>query len=196
MRSGERAHRARICPELAVLGLKEEKEMKCPNCNSENLTLKVRGAGDVATASQVALICADCGRWIKWCPKKERHIYIAKSRDRLGEFKRLCEPLVKWLYKTDYPYGRIIITVDSAELLSGEMATQYPDPAVSDDSESKKPEARLTKEQLIFSECEYHFEDDYWKCRKCEARQFCKDFFAKSAPENSAEFWEGGNEKV
>lgn len=170
--------------------------MKCPKCNSENLTLKVRGAGDVATANQVALICADCGRWIKWCPKKERHAYTAKSRNKVDEFKKLCEPLVKWLHKEHFPYGKAIIEIDRAELLIGEMAVPYPDIAESGNSDKKKPEARLTKEQLIFSECEYHFEDDYWKCRKCEARQFCKDFFAKSAPENSAEFWEGGNEKV
>ena len=30
-------------------------------------------------AQQVALRCAVCGRWIKWCPKEERNLYLGKN---------------------------------------------------------------------------------------------------------------------
>lgn len=52
---------------------------RCKYCGSENLILVPRIAGqDIMTANQVALKCADCGKWLKWCPKDERKFYLKK----------------------------------------------------------------------------------------------------------------------
>jgi hypothetical protein len=51
----------------------------CPKCGSENLTLESRGKLPIMEAPQVALRCADCGGWIKWCPKEERALYLGKN---------------------------------------------------------------------------------------------------------------------
>ena len=51
----------------------------CPKCGSENLILESRGELPIMDAQQVALRCADCGRWIKWCPKEERNLYLGKN---------------------------------------------------------------------------------------------------------------------
>jgi hypothetical protein len=53
---------------------------ECKYCKSKNLVLESRVSGeDVLTANMVALKCADCGKWIKWCPKEERHFYIKEK---------------------------------------------------------------------------------------------------------------------
>lgn len=56
------------------------KILECKYCKSKNLILEplVKGE-DVKTANMVALKCADCGKWIKWCPKEERHFYIKEK---------------------------------------------------------------------------------------------------------------------
>lgn len=40
------------------------KEYSCPKCESKDVFIDDRG-------EQKALICGDCGRWIKWVGKKE-----------------------------------------------------------------------------------------------------------------------------
>lgn len=53
---------------------------QCKKCGSENLYLEPRvKEQDVMTANMVALKCKDCGTWLKWCPKDERHKYIHKE---------------------------------------------------------------------------------------------------------------------
>lgn len=52
----------------------------CPKCGSENLILESRGELPIMDAQQVALRCADCGRWIKWCPKEERNLYLETEK--------------------------------------------------------------------------------------------------------------------
>lgn len=52
----------------------------CPKCGSENLTLESRGKLPIMEAPQVALRCADCGGWIKWCPKEERALYLETEK--------------------------------------------------------------------------------------------------------------------
>ncbi len=52
-----------------------DKKMTCKYCGSGNLIL--RGKTDnPMTENQVALVCADCGKWIKWVPKSERIMYL------------------------------------------------------------------------------------------------------------------------
>lgn len=55
--------------------------MKCKYCNSENLILEQRSKDTchILDAQQVALKCADCGKFIKWCPKTERKFYYLNT---------------------------------------------------------------------------------------------------------------------
>lgn len=49
----------------------------CPFCKSKKLSLHIRGTEkDLMKANMVELLCDDCGKWIKWVPKKEREIYM------------------------------------------------------------------------------------------------------------------------
>lgn len=50
--------------------------MKCPKCGSVELKLENKSQLPLMEAPQVALRCAKCSHWIKWCPKEERHCYI------------------------------------------------------------------------------------------------------------------------
>lgn len=52
--------------------------MKCKYCNSENLILKQDSfeTDDILKANRVKLICANCGKFIKWCAKEDRKWYI------------------------------------------------------------------------------------------------------------------------
>ena len=55
--------------------------MKCKYCGSENLVLEQRSkeTNYILDANQVALKCADCGKFIKWCPKGDRKYYYANT---------------------------------------------------------------------------------------------------------------------
>lgn len=55
--------------------------MKCKKCGSEHLKLEQRSkeTDDIMKATQVALVCGDCGFWQKWCQKEERKRYIKKT---------------------------------------------------------------------------------------------------------------------
>lgn len=73
---------------------------KCKYCGNENLILEPRIAGqDIMTADQVALKCADCGKWLKWCPKDERKFYLKKvdKDQQIAEFKAENEKLQQQL---------------------------------------------------------------------------------------------------
>lgn len=75
--------------------------MKCKYCQSENLILEPRIKNEnVLTGDMVALKCCDCGKWLKWCPKDERPLYIKSSHkidykqkyfDLLEKVKKLIE---------------------------------------------------------------------------------------------------------
>lgn len=56
--------------------------MKCKYCNSENLILKQNSfeTDDILKANQVAVRCADCGKFIKWCSKDDRPQYYANTK--------------------------------------------------------------------------------------------------------------------
>lgn len=59
---------------------------ECKYCKSKNLMLESRVNGEnVMTANMVALKCADCSKWIKWCPKEDRHFYI-KEKEKTFTF--------------------------------------------------------------------------------------------------------------
>ena len=61
---------------------------ECKYCKSKNLMLESRVSGEnVMTANMVALKCADCGKWIKWCPKEDRHFYI-KEKEKIFTFTK------------------------------------------------------------------------------------------------------------
>lgn len=50
---------------------------KCKYCGSEKLILESPTKDkNILTADRVALKCANCGKWLKWCPKNERQQYI------------------------------------------------------------------------------------------------------------------------
>ena len=50
---------------------------KCKYCGNEKLILENPTKDEnILTADKVALKCANCGRWLKWCPKNERQQYI------------------------------------------------------------------------------------------------------------------------
>lgn len=52
---------------------------KCKYCNGKNLILVSRIENqNVMDAAQVALVCADCSKWLKWCPKNERAQYLKR----------------------------------------------------------------------------------------------------------------------
>lgn len=56
---------------------------ECKHCKSKNLILEPRIAGqDIMTADMVALKCKDCGKWLKWCPKDERHFYNKQNIEK------------------------------------------------------------------------------------------------------------------
>ena len=57
---------------------------KCKYCGSSELELENKTKFSVMDAPQVALKCAKCGKWLKWCPKDERKYY-------LGEFKKIAQ---------------------------------------------------------------------------------------------------------
>lgn len=57
---------------------------KCKYCGSSELELENNTKFSVMDAPQVALKCAKCGKWLKWCPKDERKYY-------LGEFKKIAQ---------------------------------------------------------------------------------------------------------
>jgi hypothetical protein len=48
-----------------------------------------------------------------------------KNGDLMDEFKVLCKPLNEWLQKNYHPHAKIIIEVDSAEVVEGVMAVPF-----------------------------------------------------------------------
>ena len=67
--------------------------MKCKYCNSENLILEKRSKDDkhILDAQQVALICGNCGKYIKWCPKDERKFYWLNTNKKIGTLNKIEE---------------------------------------------------------------------------------------------------------
>jgi hypothetical protein len=71
----------------------------CKYCGSKNLYLEPRIEGqDVLTADMVSLKCGDCNKWLKWCPKTERQLFILKARkNNINELREENEKLKKML---------------------------------------------------------------------------------------------------
>jgi len=44
---------------------------------------------------------------------------------QMEEFKALCKPLNDWFQKNLHPHAKIIIEIDSAEIVEGLMAVPY-----------------------------------------------------------------------
>ena len=95
----------------SALKHKEIEKMKCPKCNSNNLKLQQKDNN--FDAEQVALVCADCGRWIKWCPRSERSSYTAKTTsavDKVLETEyslRFDDIRKKMMAMSYYKYGAV-----------------------------------------------------------------------------------------
>ena len=49
------------------------------------------------------------------------------TNEELKQFEKLSKPLVDFIRNHAYPYGEIIITIDSATLLSGEARVPHND---------------------------------------------------------------------
>lgn len=75
--------------------------MECKYCKSQNLILEQRSheTDDILNANQVAVKCADCGRFIKWCAKDERKAYYINTMKqgaiKLPETEVVSEPKSK-----------------------------------------------------------------------------------------------------
>ena len=86
----------------------------CPKCGSENLILESRGELPIMDAPQVALRCADCGRWIKWCPKEERNLYLGKNlyleTEKLSVTKECQDKFVE--FNVSWAMNNISKTID------------------------------------------------------------------------------------
>lgn len=59
---------------------------KCKYCGSSELELENKTKFNIMDAPQVALKCAKCGKWLKWCPKDERQLYIKNSSNRRYQY--------------------------------------------------------------------------------------------------------------
>lgn len=55
---------------------------KCKYCGSKNLYLENKSNKNIMELPQVALKCADCGKWLKWCPKDERKLYLNENKQK------------------------------------------------------------------------------------------------------------------
>ena len=72
---------------------KERKTMlikECKKCGSKNLVLQ-----QPRPDGQVALVCADCGAWIKWCPKEERKFYPEQELAASNKEDNFAEQIIK-----------------------------------------------------------------------------------------------------
>lgn len=86
---------------------------KCKYCGSLELELENKTKFSVMDAPQVALKCAKCGRWLKWCPKDERKLYIKTSSNRRYQYywnEFDCKEIVIDTYaKTKYEGCELIV---------------------------------------------------------------------------------------
>lgn len=59
----------------------------CKYCGSDNLVLdtELKDKQEILKLDKVALKCADCGKWLKWCPKEERNYYLKNHWTDLGD---------------------------------------------------------------------------------------------------------------
>lgn len=73
---------------------------KCKYCGSSELELENKTKFSIMDAPQVALKCAKCGKWLKWCPKDERQSYITLENS-YKEYQELCrlEEYERWADK-------------------------------------------------------------------------------------------------
>jgi len=62
----------------------------------------------------------DDPRATKFRGNKEKE--MSDNNSKFESFKEVAEPLIKWLNENCNPHTTIVVTPDSAELLSGEMA--------------------------------------------------------------------------
>lgn len=89
---------------------------KCKYCGSENLYLENKTNRNIMELPQVALKCANCGKWLKWCPKEERQQYIKDNENKTHllsevEYQQYCaykliEPQIKGCMDREKEYQR------------------------------------------------------------------------------------------
>lgn len=75
-------------------------QQKCNYCESRDLKLENKSKFDIMEAPMVALKCATCGKFIKWCPKNERQFYLTLETSH-KEYQELCrlEEYERWADK-------------------------------------------------------------------------------------------------
>lgn len=79
---------------------------KCKYCGSENLYLENKSNKNIMELPQVALKCADCGKWLKWCPKEERHQYIKTKTNNEDHKIKILESALEIAVRTmEIPSG-------------------------------------------------------------------------------------------
>lgn len=47
------------------------------------------------------------------------------TKEEIEEFKKLCEPLVDFIYKHGSPHSKIIIEMDGAEFIDGTIGVPF-----------------------------------------------------------------------
>ena len=101
----------------------------CPKCGSENLILESRGKIPIMDAQRVALRCADCDRWIKWCPKEERNLYLGKNlyleTEKLSVTKECQDKFIN--FSVSWAMNNISKTIDMWLIPRIEEATTFED---------------------------------------------------------------------
>lgn len=87
----------------------------CRKCNSAKVKLEERG-------TQTALLCADCGAWLKWVGKKEIQqvkAYIENSEHNIKEecdtYKQL-ESLVDLVLECTENFGKEVVLQELARM--------------------------------------------------------------------------------
>lgn len=56
------------------------KTTACRYCDSTDLYLEAKEKdADLRTADIVAIKCGNCGKWLAWCPKGDRDLYLPKD---------------------------------------------------------------------------------------------------------------------
>lgn len=70
---------------------------ECKYCKSEDLYIQAKNYGDDALTTELASVkCAECGKWLGWCPKKYRHLFRVVEAEMPAELEEM-EPEVKTL---------------------------------------------------------------------------------------------------
>ena len=141
-----------------------DKDIKCTKCGSNNLYLEPRG-------TQVALICKDCGSWIKWVAKKDvkplEAILNKRQNNEQAKLKERKNMQQVFLEKQAELFERI----------GKEFEEDFKQTNCKVSKTSKAPK-KLTKKQLKqLNESSFTLEhDDLNKISDCITAQICMFF--------------------